>query len=284
MTKFTVILAPEAEGGFSVICPAIPGCVSGEALDDLGLRVIAGIRLGQASHSLGRYAQAVEALQGTVGALPGELSRETYGLSAPPGVIARTFLAWCLAERGEFAEGERHADEGLAIAERVSQPYPLVAACFGLGLVRLHRGDLGGAIRVLERGLALARTLAGQLEQARPLLEPPLEPDILAKAAQQSFPFLWLGEAHLLAGRLAEADARARQALALAETRGERGHEAYALRLQADIAARQEPAETARAARLYRRAIAVAEELGMPPARRTLSARARPPARADWSA
>ena len=26
--KFTVILGPEAEGGYSVICPAIPGCVS----------------------------------------------------------------------------------------------------------------------------------------------------------------------------------------------------------------------------------------------------------------
>jgi len=26
--KFTVILSPEAEGGYSVICPAIPGCVS----------------------------------------------------------------------------------------------------------------------------------------------------------------------------------------------------------------------------------------------------------------
>jgi predicted RNase H-like HicB family nuclease len=35
MMKLTVILAPEADGGFSVICPAIPGCVSqGGSLDD----------------------------------------------------------------------------------------------------------------------------------------------------------------------------------------------------------------------------------------------------------
>ena len=26
--KFTIILEPEADGGYSVICPAIPGCVS----------------------------------------------------------------------------------------------------------------------------------------------------------------------------------------------------------------------------------------------------------------
>ena len=28
MTKFTVVLAPEARGGFSAICPALPGCIS----------------------------------------------------------------------------------------------------------------------------------------------------------------------------------------------------------------------------------------------------------------
>jgi len=33
--KFTVILEPEADGGYSVVCPAIPGCVSqGDSLDD----------------------------------------------------------------------------------------------------------------------------------------------------------------------------------------------------------------------------------------------------------
>ncbi len=77
--------------------------------------------MGQASHGLGRYAEAVEALRATVRALPGDLSRETYGLSAPPAVIARTWLAWCLAERGKFAEGERHAEEGRAIAEQMNQ-------------------------------------------------------------------------------------------------------------------------------------------------------------------
>ena len=33
--KFTVILEPEAEGGYSVSCPALPGCVSeGESLTE----------------------------------------------------------------------------------------------------------------------------------------------------------------------------------------------------------------------------------------------------------
>ena len=33
--KFTVILAPEEKGGYSVVCPSIPGCVSqGESLEE----------------------------------------------------------------------------------------------------------------------------------------------------------------------------------------------------------------------------------------------------------
>jgi len=33
--KFTVVLAPEAGGGFSAICPALPGCISeGDSRED----------------------------------------------------------------------------------------------------------------------------------------------------------------------------------------------------------------------------------------------------------
>ena len=33
--KFTVVLEPEADGGYSVICPAIPGCASqGDSLEE----------------------------------------------------------------------------------------------------------------------------------------------------------------------------------------------------------------------------------------------------------
>jgi predicted RNase H-like HicB family nuclease len=33
--KLTVILEPETDGGYSVVCPAIPGCVSqGDSLDE----------------------------------------------------------------------------------------------------------------------------------------------------------------------------------------------------------------------------------------------------------
>ena len=76
---------------------------------------------------------------------------------------------------------------------------------------------------------------------------------------------LSLGEAHLLAGRLEEAHALAERALALARAHQERGHQAYALRLLGEIAARREPPEVEQAEAHYRQALALAEELGMRP-------------------
>jgi len=76
---------------------------------------------------------------------------------------------------------------------------------------------------------------------------------------------LSLGEAQVLAGRLEEAHALAERALALACEHQQRGHQAYALRLLGDIAARREPPESASAETHYRQALALAEELGMRP-------------------
>jgi tetratricopeptide (TPR) repeat protein len=71
----------------------------------------------------------------------------------------------------------------------------------------------------------------------------------------------------MLAGRLEAAYALAERALALAHTHQERGHQAYALRLLGDIAARREPQppESALAEAYYRQALALADELGMRP-------------------
>jgi hypothetical protein len=53
-------------------------------------------------------------------------------------------------------------EEGLHIAEDVDQPHTLVAACFGLGLLRLRRG---------ESAEAMAMDLTGGFEQCRRELE-----------------------------------------------------------------------------------------------------------------
>jgi hypothetical protein len=79
----------------------------------------------------------------------------------------------------------------------------------------------------------------------------------------------------LLLARLAEAllatdcpaDARrhGERALTLARERGERGHEAYALRLLSEIAARNDPLDIGKADAGFRATLTLATELGMRP-------------------
>jgi tetratricopeptide (TPR) repeat protein len=81
----------------------------------------------------------------------------------------------------------------------------------------------------------------------------------------QALCFLSLGEAQVLGGCLEEAHALAERALALTRVHQERGHQAYALRLLGDIAARRESPESESAETHYRQALALADELGMRP-------------------
>jgi hypothetical protein len=74
-----------------------------------------------------------------------------------------------------------------------------------------------------------------------------------------------LGEAHLLAGHLEEAQTIAEEALMFAREHQERGNQAYALRLLGEIAAWREPPEIASAEAHYRQTLVLAEELGMRP-------------------
>ena len=72
-----------------------------------------------------------------------------------------------------------------------------------------------------------------------------------------------LGEACLMSGRHAEAVGHAERALKIARGRGERGGEAWALRLTGDIAAAG--ADSAAAVAAFRAAIEIADERGMRP-------------------
>ena len=66
-------------------------------------------------------------------------------------------------------------------------------------------------------------------------------------------------------GHLEAAHVLAAEALAHACQYQERGHQAYALRLLGDLAARREPPERALAESYYQQALTLADELGMRP-------------------
>ena len=204
---------------------------------------------------------------------------------ASPAAISRSWLAWCLAEVGEFVEASAWGEEGIRLAETVDHPWSLVIACGGAGLASLRHGDLSKAIPVLERGLRLCQSAplplffprlasalglayaqSGRLAEGLPLLEQAVEQSAAMQIVlQHTLWLIHLGEGHRLAGRLDEAAHAAIRALELARAHQERGHQAYALRLLGEVAAHREPSEIEPAETHYRQAMALAEELGMRP-------------------
>jgi len=184
---------------------------------------------------------------------------------------------------GEFEEAAQQGAEALRLAEAVDHPYSLAHALFGVGHVCLRQGDLNRAIAVLERGLrlcddkgirfAITRTasslghayaLSGRVAESLPLLRRAVdEAEQMQVGYGHALWLIWLAEGHLLAGETGEASRLAGLALSSAESHGEQGHMAWALRLSAEITAQR--AEFEQAAALYARARALAAERGMRP-------------------
>ena len=252
---------------------------------DVVLQALANRFLGQAYEGQGNYRRAIDCFGQTVASLEGARRRERFGQVLLPAVASRAQLASCHAALGMFAEGRAFGEEGLRIAEAVAHPGSLMWAYWGVGLVSLRQGDLPRALPRLERAVGIcqeadlpgyfspmatalgaAYTLGGRVTDAVPLLTQALERTTASEMVSEPMRCsLSLGEAQVLIGRLEEAHALTEGALAHARAHQERGHQAYALRLLGDIAARREPLEHDQAEAHYRQALALAGELGMRP-------------------
>ena len=204
-------------------------------------------------------------------ALEGEMAQERFGLAGLPAAFSRAFLAWALAELGDFAEAIAAAEESTRIAEAARQPYSVAVSDYTLGRSYLRKGDLTRAIAVLEAGwkrcraadlptnaahlaggLGYAYALAGRAGEGLPLLELAVREAESTSGHFHSLSVVWLGEAHLLAGRPEAARRFGEHGLQLSSERHERGNEAYALRLLGGEDC-------------LIRALTLAEELGMRP-------------------
>jgi tetratricopeptide (TPR) repeat protein len=256
-----------------------------EALHDFSLEVATNAYVGQIHLVRGDYRAATAMFRKNVEAIVGDLTQERFGLPQLPAVHSRFCLVVCLAELGEFAEGIVRGQESIRIAESTEQALNLTVAVSGLGRLYLRKGDLELAIPILERGVELSRTwnlgiwfppvasalgsayaAAGRPAAGLPLLRESVERAVAMRFLSAQSPALTaLGEAHVLAGRPEDALEPARRALALAEQNGERGHEAWALRLLGEIALRSDPADGGPAREKFLRALALASDLGMRP-------------------
>jgi class 3 adenylate cyclase/tetratricopeptide (TPR) repeat protein len=210
---------------------------------------------------------------------------ERCGMTGFPAGICRAYVAWSLAERGEFAQAIAVGQEGVGIAERIDHPFTLTWSCWGLANSHLIRGELNHALALLERGLGIARdwnlrvwspflpwglgrayVLSGRVMEGLALIEESLRArDSLGIQTWHPLVLVHLGEAYLRADRLADACTSAQRAVTLACERAERGHEAYALRLLGEITALSSPGDVETAAAHYRNASTLATELGMRP-------------------
>jgi class 3 adenylate cyclase/tetratricopeptide (TPR) repeat protein len=255
------------------------------ASGDVVLHALANLDLGFVYEPRGDYHRAIDCFGQTVAAFDGVRHGERFGNVILPAVHARAQLAVCHAELGTFAEGTALGEEGLQIAEAVAHPVSLMIAYNRLGRLALRQGDLPRALPVLERAMGLcqdaglpswfpamaaslgtAYTLAGRVADAMLLLTQAMEQTIAtAMVRDQALCTLSLGKAQMRAGLLEEAYALAERALAFTRAYQERGHQAYALRLLGDIAARREPPEIELAEAHYQHALALAEELCMRP-------------------
>jgi tetratricopeptide (TPR) repeat protein len=255
------------------------------ASGDAVLHIRANYYLGVVYHDQSEWRQAAACFRRTVAPL--ERAHERFGQMFPPDVtvIGRAILAWDHAELGRFAEGRGLGEEGLWIAEAVVDPRSLMFAHWGLGRLFVIQGAPDRGLLLLERAMSICReadlsfyfsmvagalaaayTLDGRVADAVPLFTQALEQTIVTgRILSQTLLYRCLGEAHLLAGRLEEAQTCAERSLTLAHERQQRGYRAYVLRLLGDIAARREPPERKSAEAHYQQAIALAEELGTRP-------------------
>jgi tetratricopeptide (TPR) repeat protein len=239
---------------------------------------VAAVRLamGEAARAAAMLRENLEALEGGRVGLP-----RRFRVQGP--LLHRGYLSRCLAELGEFPEAVTCVETAVALADSLGNPFSRVTARFGLGNALLRQGRAEDAVAPLEVGVALCREFGlenwrpavtatlgaaygavGRLEESRRLVEAAVayaEADHILSS--HTMWVVYLGESRLRDGRRHEALATARSAFALARERGERGFEAWAIRLLAEI--EEERGDLDAAAAWYRQALAMALDLGMRP-------------------
>jgi class 3 adenylate cyclase/tetratricopeptide (TPR) repeat protein len=224
---------------------ALSALESARKVGDTALELTATFHLAQLYARTAQYARAAGLTQRLVDAGDAVTSGD-HGLGSPQLVVARLWLLWCLAELGRFEEGLQRAQ---ALVRDVTEPFERLTSQLGLGLLHLRQGHVPEAIATLETALPLCRTpslavwfpavasplgyayaLNGRTGDGLALLQQAVEATT-QRGAVHPLRMAHLAEAHLLAGDADTARDLAHRAIDAARSRGERAHEAYALRV-----------------------------------------------------
>ncbi len=252
---------------------------------DPSIGAVAHYYLGAAYNKMGRYREAIEVLKRGLQGIRSELRHERFGTTLVLSVVCRSHLVQCLAATGEFDQGMLDGEEGIRIANEVEHPVSQIYANCSLGFLFLLRGECEKAVRLLELSLKICQSagvpvyvpfvasrlgaayaIDGRIADALPYLEQGVDSSAsVGRVGFLSLSMVWLSEGYLLSGRFTEAGSIAQRALEFAKTHKERGHEAWALKILGDITAHSESCSDDESELYYRRALALANELGMRP-------------------
>jgi tetratricopeptide (TPR) repeat protein len=254
-------------------------------LGDFPLQVLANQRLGAACDAVGDYHRAVQLLRRNIASLSGELIRERFGAGSLPAVMSRLYMVFSLTFLGEFAEAISIGMEAIRIGNEADTAHSQLQATNAVGFAYLCKGDFDSAVPLLEQALHRAQigdiplgtrvlatvlgyayALSGRATDGIALLEQGLHHSEGLKVLFRYALWLsWLGEAYLLAGRTDDARRLAERAVTRASVYKEPGLQAYALRLLGEVATYGNRPDVQRAEAAYRRALTLADELGMRP-------------------
>jgi class 3 adenylate cyclase/tetratricopeptide (TPR) repeat protein len=229
-----------------------------QELGDHGVERDVLFHLVQANASSGDYSSAISFGEHLL----------TAPVDGPSGVttssLARMWLAWCSAELGLFDDAHRHAEAAFSVSRNSDQPLPILLAHLGRGIVHLREERFAEAAAWLEPALsfseqpnlrawwgALGSPLGrawlglGRIADAVSLLEKVVAHSATSRGSGHVLRSIHLGEAYLAAERVPDAMKIAAEAHDLARAHGERGHEAYALLLLAEVARTEQRLEAA---------------------------------------
>lgn len=259
----------------------------------IGCRTVTLFRLGKIFHSIGQYEQAGKCFTRCIDELHKDSHRLRHEIRGDPLAIACSWLVWSYGEIGDFRTAIMHGNRALRRSRQLQDDYSTAFALLALGTVLLGRGEARKAIGSLRRGLEvcpddgshiLIPRLYASIGACYARLGSPDEGIRLVERAIASLeltseraavegpqprgPSGWLNrvaDTYTLAGRFAEAENVAQNALRVATERRERGYEAWSLKSLGDAARGRTGSPGGSAPTYYRRAARLARELGMRP-------------------
>ena len=255
-------------------------------LGDLRLRILTATFLVQAHYSRGDYGRVIELATDNLSALPAEWGDEYFGLTAPPSVYARTWLAMSCAQLGRFAEGAEYEAKAIRLAEPTRHAFTIALAHLAASTVRLLRGDwararsaiehwiaalqAGQIANLLSLGVAFSSWALAQLGDEREALSRLGEAGQLLEgdaargfAITRGWAYHALGRACLQLGRFDEAQRLADRAIESSVS--QLGFAAHARHLLGDIATHPDRFDAESGETHYRRALVLAAPRGMRP-------------------